>query len=124
MRLRLVLGDQLNLKHSWFNEKDESTLYVLYELHQETNYVVHHIQKIVAFFSAMRSFASELQNQGHKVLYYDINSNASKKSLEDNIKDLISEKTLENLNINCPMSTVWTNNSSPSVKTSIYPQKF
>ena len=46
MTLRLILGDQLNLKHSWFDKKDESTLYVLYELHQETNYVVHHIQKI------------------------------------------------------------------------------
>ena len=102
MRLRLVLGDQLNLKHSWFNEKDESTLYVLYELHQETNYVVHHIQKIVAFFSAMRSFASELQNQGHKVLYYDINSNASKKSLEDNIKDLVSEKGIEKFEFQLP----------------------
>ena len=77
MTLRLVLGDQLNLKHSWFDKKDEFTLYVLYELHQETNYVVHHIQKIVAFFSAMRAFASGLQNRGHQVLYFDINSNAA-----------------------------------------------
>ena len=92
--LRLILGDQLNLKHSWFYKKDKSTLYVLYELHQETNYVVHHIQKIVAFFSAMRAFASNLQNRGHQVIYFDINSNVSKISLEDNIKDLISEKDI------------------------------
>ena len=94
MTLRLILGDQLNLKHSWFDKKDESTLYVLYELHQETNYLVHHIQKIVAFFSAMRAFASDLQNRGHQVIYFDINSNVSKISLEDNIKDLISEKDI------------------------------
>ena len=94
MTLRLILGDQLNLKHSWFEKQDENTIYVLYELHQEADYVVHHIQKLVAFFSAMRAFASDLQNQGHQILYFDINSNASKKSLEDNIKDLISEKDI------------------------------
>ena len=94
MTLRLILGDQLNLKHSWFEKQNENTIYVLYELHQEADYVVHHIQKLVAFFSAMRAFASDLQNQGHQVLYFDINSNASKKSLEDNIKDLISKKDI------------------------------
>ena len=94
MTLRLILGDQLNLKHSWFEKQDENTIYVLYELYQEADYVVHHIQKLVAFFSAMRAFASDLQNQGHQVLYFDINSNASKKSLEDNIKYLISEKDI------------------------------
>ena len=69
-------------------------MYVLYELHQEADYVVHHIQKLVAFFSAMRAFASDLQNRGHQVIYFDINSNVSKISLEDNIKDLISEKDI------------------------------
>ncbi len=102
MTLRLVLGDQLNLKHSWFDKKDESTLYVLYELHQETNYVVHHIQKIVAFFSAMRAFASDLQNRGYQVLYFDINSNASIKSLEENIKELITEKGIEKFEYQLP----------------------
>jgi deoxyribodipyrimidine photolyase-related protein len=102
MTLRLVLGDQLNLKHSWFDKKDESTLYVLYELHQETNYVVHHIQKIVAFFSAMRAFASDLQNRGHQVLYFDINSNAAIKSLEENIKELITEKGIEKFEYQLP----------------------
>ena len=94
MTLRLILGDQLNLKHSWFEKQEDNTIYVLYELYQEADYVVHHIQKLVAFFSAMRAFASDLQNQGHQVLYFDINSNASKKSLEDNIKYLISEKDI------------------------------
>ena len=61
MKLRLLLGDQLNLRHSWFDKQDDNTLYVLYELQQETSYVVHHIQKIVAFFTAMRAFASDLQ---------------------------------------------------------------
>ena len=86
MKLRLILGDQLNLNHSWYSTKKEDTLYVMYELNQEAKYVVHHIQKIVAFFSAMQGFAAELRSRGHQVLYFDINTRESKKSLEDNIK--------------------------------------
>ncbi len=92
MKLRLILGDQLNLNHSWYSAKKEDTLYVMYELNQEAKYVVHHIQKIVAFFSAMQGFAADLKDQGHQVLYFDINTKESKKSLEENIKDLIAEK--------------------------------
>ena len=56
-RLRLILGDQLNHLHSWFVEQDDSTLYVIAELHEETTYVPHHVQKVCAFFDAMGSFA-------------------------------------------------------------------
>lgn len=101
-KLRLLLGDQLNLKHSWFDKQDDKTIYVLYELRQETDYVVHHIQKIVAFFSAMRCFASELKQRGHQVLYFDINSDASKKSLEENIKNLIVEKAIDKFEYQLP----------------------
>ena len=45
-KLRWILGDQLDANHSWFSEVDPSTLYVVAELHQETNYVRHHVQKI------------------------------------------------------------------------------
>ena len=64
--------------------------------------MVHHIQKIVAFFSAMRAFASDLQNRGHQVLYFDINSNAAIKSLEENIKELITEKGIEKFEYQLP----------------------
>ena len=86
MKMRLILGDQLNLKHSWYSTIDEQTLYVMYELNQEASYVVHHIQKIVAFFSAMQSFAANLRNRGHQVLYFDINTNESNKSLKEKSK--------------------------------------
>ncbi len=55
--LRLILGDQLNIEHSWFTKTDESILYCLFEMRQETDYVKHHIQKVVGFFAAMRDFA-------------------------------------------------------------------
>lgn len=50
MTLRLILGDQLNSTHSWFESVDENTIYLMAEMQQETNYVKHHIQKVVAFF--------------------------------------------------------------------------
>ena len=53
MKLRLLLGDQLNLRHSWFDKQDDNTLYVLYELQQETSYVVHHIQKIILILEVL-----------------------------------------------------------------------
>lgn len=42
--LRLILGDQLNREHSWFQQPNENTLYVMAELAQETGYVKHHVQ--------------------------------------------------------------------------------
>ena len=50
--LRLVLGDQLNPEHSWFQTTDPQVVYVLMEVRQETDYVLHHAQKILAIFSA------------------------------------------------------------------------
>jgi deoxyribodipyrimidine photolyase-related protein len=46
MTLRLILGDQLNSTHSWFESVDENTIYLMAEMQQETNYVKHHIQKV------------------------------------------------------------------------------
>ena len=57
--LRLLLGDQLNPEHSWFAASDPDVLYVLMEVRQETDYVLHHAQKILAIFAAMRDFARD-----------------------------------------------------------------
>ena len=51
--LRLILGDQLNAQHRWFTDVDAATIYVLMEVRQETDYVLHHAQKILAIFAAM-----------------------------------------------------------------------
>ncbi|MEJ2164626.1 MAG: cryptochrome/photolyase family protein [Desulfobacterales bacterium] len=67
--LRLILGDQLNENHSWFKQPSEQVTYVLMEIRQETDYVAHHIQKVAAFFAAMRTFAGRLRDLGHRVTY-------------------------------------------------------
>ena len=64
--LRLILGDQLNHNHSWYQQVDDEVVYVMMEIRTETDYVKHHIQKVVAFFQAMRLFANELNKNGFK----------------------------------------------------------
>lgn len=71
-RLRLILGDQLNASHCWYKEKCPQTVYVIAELHQEMDYVKHHVQKICAFFAAMAAFAQALEKAGHRVCYLDL----------------------------------------------------
>ena len=44
--LRLLLGDQLNLQHSWFDEVNPNVIYLMAEMRQETDYVKHHVQKV------------------------------------------------------------------------------
>ena len=51
MEVRLILGDQLNSEHSWFEQVNSDVIYVMFEMRQETNYVKHHIQKVVAFLA-------------------------------------------------------------------------
>lgn len=70
--VRLLLGDQLNSSHSWFQEKDANILYCLFEMRQETDYITHHIQKVTGFFAAMRDFADGLTKAGHQVKYLRI----------------------------------------------------
>lgn len=84
-KLRLILGDQLNSQHSWFSSVDDSVIYLMMEIRQETDYVNHHIQKIVAFFSSMRSFAAQLEQDGHRIIYYQLDNKNNKQNLIKNV---------------------------------------
>lgn len=90
-KLRLILGDQLNIRHSWFEEKNDEVLYVLMETLSETGYVRHHIQKVAGFFLAMRAFAGELQDKGHQVRYLTLDDAANRQSISGNIRALAEE---------------------------------
>lgn len=85
MTLRLLLGDQLNIRHSWFANITPDVTYLLMEIRQETDYVPHHIQKVIAFFAAMRQFADELAQKGHQVIYLKINDKDNKQNFADNL---------------------------------------
>jgi deoxyribodipyrimidine photolyase-related protein len=93
--LRLVLGDQLNLQHSWFSSTDSNITYVLMEMRQETDYVRHHIQKVIGFFTAMRTFAKTLSHKGHNVEYLTLNNPENTQSLTHNLKRFIAEHAIQ-----------------------------
>jgi deoxyribodipyrimidine photolyase-related protein len=89
--LRLLLGDQLNSKHSWFKTTDTNITYVLMEVMQEQRYVMHHVQKILAFFAAMRNFAHQLTKNGHHVIYINLNDKDNKQDFGQNLHWLIDK---------------------------------
>ncbi|AFK02221.1 deoxyribodipyrimidine photolyase-related protein [Emticicia oligotrophica DSM 17448] len=102
MVLRLILGDQLNYNHSWFREKDDNILYVMMEIKQETDYVKHHIQKVVGFFAAMRIFAQVLQNQGNKIIYINLDDEQNTQSLTQNLQWIIRENEITQFEYQLP----------------------
>lgn len=100
--LRLLLGDQLNSHHSWFSKVDKNVSYCLFEMRQETDYVTHHIQKIVGFFAAMRNFANNLQKENHNVIYFKINDVKNTQRLTENLNILIKENGFEKFEYQLP----------------------
>lgn len=93
--LRLILGDQLNINHSWFSSVENNVTYCMFEMRQETNYVVHHIQKVVGFFAAMRCFAKNLESKGHRVIYLKITDSENLQKLDQNILNIIQKSGFE-----------------------------
>jgi deoxyribodipyrimidine photolyase-related protein len=102
MILRLLLGDQLNQHHTWFNQNNKDVLYVMFELKQEQQYVTHHIQKTVAFFSAMRNFASTLTKNGHQLKYYKINDTENNGDLCLMLSKVIAEHKITKFEYQLP----------------------
>ena len=100
--LRLILGDQLNINHSWFKVVDKDVTYVLMEIRSETDYVWHHIQKIAAFFAAMQQFAELLKSKGHHVIYIKLNDANNKQSFDKNCDHFIKENRANHFQYQLP----------------------
>lgn len=122
--LRLILGDQLNHQHSWFQSTNESVCYVMMEMRQETDYVDYHIQKIIAFFTAMRAFTEHLSTQGHQVIYIKLDDENNTQSLTQNLTKIIQELDIQLFEYQQPdeyrLSEQLKNYSPFEVKTSVY----
>lgn len=87
--LKLVLGDQLDPQHGWFRTVQSDVVFVLMEIRQETDYVRHHAQKILAVFAAMRDFAGQMKQAGHRVRYIAIDDPSNRQHLTGNLDALI-----------------------------------
>jgi deoxyribodipyrimidine photolyase-related protein len=88
--LKLVLGDQLNCRHSWYAQPRTDVVFVMMEVRQETDYVLHHAQKIIAIFAAMRDFAQRLRAGGHRLHYLAIDDADNRQSLDANLDWLLA----------------------------------
>ncbi|WP_425636822.1 cryptochrome/photolyase family protein [Algoriphagus yeomjeoni] len=100
--LRLILGDQLNSQHSWFEEQDSSTTYLMLEMRQETDYVPHHIQKVIAFFLSMRNFAKDLETKGHQVIYISLDAKDNSQNLEEMINSFVEKDNFDQFEYQLP----------------------
>lgn len=100
--LRLILGDQLNQQHSWFSDASKEVLYVQMECLSETNYVRHHIQKVVGFFLSMRNFRDWLQSNGHEVLYLTLDDERNKQSISENLDWVIDQYGIQQFEYQLP----------------------
>jgi deoxyribodipyrimidine photolyase-related protein len=89
--LRLILGDQLNREHTWYKSSGAGVLYVMMEVLSETNYVRHHIQKIVGFFLSMRAFGAELEAAGFSLRYIHLDEEGNQQAISGNIHRLLAE---------------------------------
>ncbi|NBR42803.1 MAG: cryptochrome/photolyase family protein [Verrucomicrobia bacterium] len=88
--VRLILGDQLNPEHSWFGKKDPSVTYVFMEVRSETDYVVHHAQKVIAIFAGMRRLAEQLGKQGHLVRYFRLGDKDNLQKFAENLNTVFA----------------------------------
>jgi len=100
--LRLILGDQLNQNHSWYATTDDDILYCIFEMRQETDYVQHHIQKVIGFFAAMRTFSSHLKQNGHRVEYFTLLDPQNHQDLAENINLIIEQNDIQHFEYQAP----------------------
>ena len=100
--LRLILGDQLNCQHSWFTTVDPTIHYVMMEVRQETDYVLHHAQKVLAMFAAMREFARALSQAGHRVHYLKIDDAQNTHNITANLAQLAKQTGAQAIQYQAP----------------------
>lgn len=95
--LRVILGDQLNINHSWFKEINSDVTYLMMETLEEATYVKHHIQKIVGFFASMRNFANLLQKKGHHLFYIKLNDAHNHENFKTNIETIFEKNGFDKI---------------------------
>ena len=87
--VRLILGDQLNAAHPWWSDVDAGVVTVLVECRQETDYARHHIQKVLAFFLAMRGFSAARAEEGHRMHHVTIDQPDALRPMLDVVHDVV-----------------------------------
>ncbi|MDX1455155.1 MAG: cryptochrome/photolyase family protein [Gammaproteobacteria bacterium] len=95
--LRLIFGDQLSHDISALDDVSAGDVVVLAETIAETTHVKHHQQKLVLFLSAMRHFASELEDAGHRVRYFALDGATAAASHDAAIATCLEENECDRI---------------------------
>ena len=94
--LRAILGNQLFPIYQINLSKDVPVF--MAEDNGLCSYIKHHKSKIALFFSAMRSYRDQLNNNGYKVIYYDANNNFLT-SYFDKLLNIVKSNKIEKIEI-------------------------
>jgi len=102
-RLALLTGDQLTPALSSLASLQRGRDHVLMaELMSEAEYVPHHVKKIALVFSAMRHFAAELEETGHRVFYRHFDPASSVRSFTDAVAAHCAEYAIDEIVLTHP----------------------
>ena len=66
------------------------------EIRTETDYVAHHIQKVMGFFAAMRAFKEHFASQGFKFIYLTLDDKANLQDFSKNLDQVITKEKITN----------------------------
>lgn len=102
-RIYFLAGDQLSLSLSMLAEARPGEDHVLMgELAGEASYVPHHVKKIALIFSAMRHFAAELEQAGHRVFYHRYDPGSPLHSFTDLLRAHLEQHRVEEIVLTRP----------------------
>lgn len=102
-RLCFLLGDQLSESISSLTSIDKChDLVFLCEVMEEATYVPHHPKKIAFLFSAMRHFATRLNELGYRVRYIQYEDANNTGSFEKELKRAIHEEQVSEVHLTSP----------------------
>ncbi|MEA1873567.1 MAG: cryptochrome/photolyase family protein [Bacteroidota bacterium] len=94
MKLRLILSDQLNINHSWFESVSDDVLYVMMETRHEMEFIRLHRQKQLGILANMRDFFNEIRSNGHNIHYIYLDDPENEQQLDWNLLRILSEHSI------------------------------
>ncbi|MBU3004530.1 cryptochrome/photolyase family protein [Paraglaciecola arctica] len=101
--LRLILADQLSHSLASLQDYDlENDWVLMAEVRTEASYVKHHKKKIAFLFSAMRHFAKELTDHGHKLVYRQYDDKHNQGSLKAEVELLCKKQSIDRIVLTHP----------------------
>lgn len=101
--LRLILGDQLSTSITSLSDTNKTQdIILMCEVYNEATYVKHHKKKIAFLFSAMRHFAQQLQESGHRVDYIKLDDPNNSGSFKDEVSRCLKRHAINKIIVTHP----------------------